>query len=91
MNNVYYTSGITNSGTLVQVQTTNNGDFFFDSFLSESGLLEITSGVLLSIINSDNVFEVVAVNDDSNFFPVFKEVGVITIENQRQIAIPWIE
>jgi hypothetical protein len=87
MNNVYYTSGVTSSGTLVLAGAINNAtDYTFDAPLSESGLTEITSGVILSITNSNDVFEV-----SGNNFPVFKEVGVITSTVQRQIAIPWIE
>jgi hypothetical protein len=86
MNNVYYTSGVTSSGTLVLAGVTNNTFYTFDTPLSESGLTEITSDVILSIINSNDVFEF-----SGNNFPVFKEVGVITSTVQRQIAIPWIE
>jgi hypothetical protein len=88
-NNVFYTSGTTSSDTLVKVNTTSDGSNTFDGIESQSGLSEVTSGVLLSIINSDDVFELPVAG---NQFPVLKDTAnqTIILDRQRLIDISWL-
>jgi hypothetical protein len=75
-------SGVTSSDTWLQLGHNNGGQ----TVVNQSGLSEITSGVLLAIINADQAF-----NATENNFPILKDFGVITTTGQRPIPIFWIE
>ncbi len=90
LNNVFYNSGLQSNGSWIQATAVRDSDYWYDSFDSESviPLSEVTSGVLMSIINSDDVF----IAADANQFPILKATTnqTIVINRQRLIDITWL-
>jgi hypothetical protein len=84
LNNVYYTSGLNSADSYILIGTRTQSGNTFDQVASSGSLSGVDSGFILNVINADDVFTASVDN-----YPVFKDIGVITIENQRQIAIPW--